>query len=359
MDPVVDLASDPGHGIQIPLFGVTIEVPTIDLVDATVLHAAWYLDPDLAVAEASPLPWFWLGCTEPHWLWEGQAQGPLLITARRLHARASTRGRNALRPATVPVFLDSGAFSEIDAHGLWALTAAEYVELVRRFCAALGTVRHVGIQDWMCEPQMVKRTGLSVAEHQRRTVSSYLELRSSAPEIPWVPTLQGYTAAEYFTCAELYQRAGVDLAAAPLVGLGSVCRRSGTDEIEALIAELTRELPGLRLHGFGLKSEGALRSCAGLRSVDSDAWSRRGRGAEVDARAALGLPAKAPAAAMYAVSHDEIDIDMADFLAWRRQHAPGGANNSQAFAEYWRARQHAELAVRAARAALGIKENEP
>ena len=38
----------------------------------------------------------------------------------------------------------------------------------------------------MCEEQILKRTGLTVAEHQRRTIASYLDLKSAEPELPWL-----------------------------------------------------------------------------------------------------------------------------------------------------------------------------
>jgi hypothetical protein len=43
----------------------------------------------------------------------------------------------------------------------------------------------------MCEPSMPHKTGLSIAEHQTRTLSNYEELLRLAPELPWVPVLQG------------------------------------------------------------------------------------------------------------------------------------------------------------------------
>ncbi len=36
-----------------------------------------------------------------------------------------------------------------------------------------------------------------LADHQERTIHSYLTLKSLAPEIQWVPVLQGWTLADY------------------------------------------------------------------------------------------------------------------------------------------------------------------
>lgn len=340
------------RGDQISLWAERIDLPAPDLHDVATLLALWTADAELAVSDACPLPWFWLGCTETTWLWNGLARGPLLVTARRLQDRwpKSKRGSQPTR-ATVPVYLDSGAYSELDQRGTWTWTLAEFVAFVRKACTTLGTVRHVGIQDWMCEPWILAKTGLSLEEHQRRTVASYLDLCAAAPEIPWVATLQGFTLADYLRCAELYARAGVDLNAQPLVGLGSVCRRSGTRELVDVLDGLARELPMVRWHGYGVKSEGALQSCAGLRSVDSDAWSSRGRHAEGDLRRALGLPVDATSETLARVSPDVLaaaPIELADFHAWKMAEHPTGVQNSQAWAEYWRSRQLMALCARMA-----------
>lgn len=129
------------------------------------------------------------------------------------------------------------------------------------------------IQDWMCEPFMLKRTGLSVAEHQARTVASYLDLIARAPDMPWIPVLQGYRVTDYLDHVDAYARAGVGLESADVVGLGSVCRRQGTGEI----GEIIRVLQPLRLHGFGVKTGELAQSAALLASADSMAWSFRAR----------------------------------------------------------------------------------
>jgi hypothetical protein len=76
-------------------------------------------------------------------------------------------------------------------------------------------------------------------------------------------------------CIELYQRAGVDLAAEPLVGVGSICRRQATSEIESIVHSLASL--GIRLHGFGLEAGGLGRCADCLASADSLAWSFEAR----------------------------------------------------------------------------------
>ncbi len=139
--------------------------------------------------------------------------------------------------------------------------------------------------DWMTEDAVIRGgrlgplrfagTHLSVAEHQRRTVTNYLQLRALAPDLPIVPVLQGQSIDDYRRIIDAYHRAGVDLTGEPLVGLGSVCRRQATRQVAALVADLAAA--GLRLHGFGIKTAGLARYAAYLHSADSLAWSLRGR----------------------------------------------------------------------------------
>jgi len=69
----------------------------------------------------------------------------------------------------------------------------------------------------------------------------------------------------------MYLTAGVHLASMERVGVGSVCRRQGSDEICDLLRELAAR--GLALHGFGVKTTGLDKASAYLASADSLAWS--------------------------------------------------------------------------------------
>jgi hypothetical protein len=210
---------------------------------------------------------FYLGTHNPAWL--SRVSFPLFVSHRRL-----ARYRR-LPVARCRWVLDSGAFTELSTHGRWRITPAQYIAMVRRYRDQITHLDWAAPQDWACEPFMVERTGLSVREHQERTVGNFLEIRELAPDLPVIPVLQGWLLTDYLVCAELYASAGVDLSAEPLVGLGSVCRRQSTDEIAVIVTRL-HEM-GLRLHGFGVKTEGLRRYGRYLASADSMAWSLRGR----------------------------------------------------------------------------------
>lgn len=169
----------------------------------------------------------------------------------------------------MPWALDSGGFSELSIHGHWTVTPLQYVEEVRRYREEIGSLAWAAVQDHMCEPWILARTGASVAEHQHRTTESALQLRGLAPEVAWLPVLQGWRLEDYLRHWEAYDRAGIDLEAEPLVGLGSVCRRQRTEEV----ARIVQSLAPLRIHAFGVKLAGLLKTADALASADSMAWS--------------------------------------------------------------------------------------
>lgn len=208
---------------------------------------------------------FFLGCPHPNWI--AQLNVPLFIS------RTTFRGRKSWPRARVGWALDSGAFSELTKHGKWTLPAKEYADIIDAAAEGIGRMLWAAPQDWMCEPHMVAKTGLTVEEHQRRTIDSVLALRTLTRHHV-IPVLQGYTQAEYHAHVEQYDKAGVDLRAEPVVGLGSVCRRQRMLEAEPIVRGLAAL--GLRLHGFGVKLTGLARFADVLISADSMAWSYRG-----------------------------------------------------------------------------------
>lgn len=217
-------------------------------------------------------PLFYLGAHQPHWLWT--ADFPLFVSHRQL-AR-----KKRLQPATCRKALDSGGFTEILLNGRWVTTPEQYAEAIARYTAQAGEFDFIAPQDWMCEPVMIERTGLSVREHLHRTVANYLQLRDLLPRygIParkLMACVQGFLLPEYLYCRDLYAAAGVDLAVLPRVGLGSVCRRQSTAEIGHIASALAE--CGLRLHGFGVKAGGLQRYGHLLASADSMAWSFNAR----------------------------------------------------------------------------------
>lgn len=211
---------------------------------------------------------FYLGTHEPHWL--GRLDVPLFISHRRL-----ARFHGALPRARGPWALDSGGFTELSLYGAWRTTEADYARAAARYAVEIGGLVWAAPQDWMCEAHVLKKTGLDIPTHQARTITSVLSLRAQERRVHWIPVLQGFSEHDYIAHAESYARAGLDLRTEALVGVGSICRRSGTVEAEQIMRALTRL--GLRLHAFGAKVTGLARYADVLSSSDSLAWSFRAR----------------------------------------------------------------------------------
>ena len=71
--------------------------------------------------------------------------------------------------------MDSGAFSTIARHGGYPRPVHEYAGHIKRW-RNNGNLLAAVAQDYMCEPQMLAKTGLTVADHQRLTIERYDDL---------------------------------------------------------------------------------------------------------------------------------------------------------------------------------------
>lgn len=167
--------------------------------------------------------------------------------------------------------MDSGAFTTISTHGGYPDGPEEYAGLVERWRGVGNMLRAIS-QDYMCEPWMLERTGMNIADHQRLTIERYDALRSRSGAII-MPVLQGYDARDYAHHVTQY---GERLMRGMWVGVGSVCKRQGrADAIVVVLQAILAERPDLRLHGFGVKTsslqDGGVRDR--LYSADSMAWS--------------------------------------------------------------------------------------
>lgn len=178
--------------------------------------------------------------------------------------------------------MDSGAFTELNNHGRYRDEPDAYAKQVVRW-SKCGNMLAAVSQDWMCEPFVLEKTGLSVREHQSLTIERYDATVPLCNGVYIMPVLQGYEPEEYVNHIRMYGDRIVDDG---WVGVGSVCKRnSNYKTIESVLRAIKDFRPSLRLHGFGLKIS-ALRSkfvCDSLYSSDSMAWSfaarREGRDA--------------------------------------------------------------------------------
>lgn len=224
------------------------------------------------MTDMQPTVTFYLGTPEPSWLHTNACDAPLFVSARRL------RRLKYHKPAATHWALDSGGFTELNMHGSWHTSPATYAREVALFTDQIGSLDFASQQDWMCEPFVLQKTGKTVRQHQQLTVQNYLELRTIDDTLPIIPVLQGWTPDDYLHHIDMFTDAGIDLPSLPRVGIGSVCRRASLTSMASLITTISQS--GIRLHGFGIKTDGLTRYAFALRSADSMAWSFTARRAQ-------------------------------------------------------------------------------
>ena len=104
-----------------------------------------------------------------------------------------------------------------------------------------------------CEPFILEKTGMTVEEHQQKTISRYDELLRCDTGVYIMPVLQGYEPSDYVRHIRLYGKEGDWLRGRGLA-LGLSARNGNIRAIEEVLLAIHHARPDLRLHGFGLKS---------------------------------------------------------------------------------------------------------
>lgn len=220
---------------------------------------------------------YYVGVPEPSWL-NHSDEVPKFISAARLDRLVTREERWPVR-SSPGWAIDSGAYialSGTNRQSPWWLDAETYASKILSFATDSGwPPDFVAPQDWPCEPSVRKVTGATVREHQQLTLENYLFLVDEWPWLPWIPVLQGWDADDYRVHERMYLDAGVDLAGAHRVGVGSICRRGHLPEIVEVIGQFAES--GYRLHGFGIKTTALPVIGHLLRSADSMAWSYHAR----------------------------------------------------------------------------------
>lgn len=223
---------------------------------------------------------FFVGMHQPS---SARHVGPAFISINRLRDRKSNF-------EVGDWILDSGAFTTIAKHGGYPDLPEVYAAQIKRW-STNGNLLAAVAQDYMCEPHMLKRTGLTVQDHQRLTIERYDALRAAdTGGIYIMPVLQGYSPAEYLDHLHMY---GDRLPHGAWVGVGSVCKRNGDPmAIVTVLSAIKHARPDLLLHGFGLKTTALMRGAvrALLHTADSMSWSfaarKQGRNANCPREAA-------------------------------------------------------------------------
>lgn len=172
--------------------------------------------------------------------------------------------------------LDSGSFTRISS-GRGHMPLLDYASLIERWAAIPGFQAAVS-QDYMCEPFILRKTGMTVENHQTLTTRNYIDLRYAVADSTYImPVIQGFTPDEY--ARHCWQLAPM-LDEGAWIGVGSVCKRNVNPvAISAVLSAILNVRSDLRLHGFGLKTTSIVCQdiAERIHSADSMSWSFMGR----------------------------------------------------------------------------------
>ncbi len=174
--------------------------------------------------------------------------------------------------------MDSGAFSEISINGKYTYTPEEYLRYVELHQPTLFFN-----MDYMCEPFVLEKTGLTVREHQQRTIDNQIRIMDLLDKYDirgeFAGVVQGWTVDDYLYCIDQLKAHGL---VTPTMGVGSVCRRNSKNDIIKVLEAVKIELPKIELHAFGCKTD-ILKDPSVYNYIDrcdSMAWSYDGRRVE-------------------------------------------------------------------------------
>lgn len=182
-----------------------------------------------------------------------------------------------VNPDRLPIALeewgqDSTGYTQLSKYGRWTFTPKEYVSSTKTNSKRIGKMKFASIMDWMCEANVLAKTGKTIPYHQEKTIDNYIELMTLDPSIPWMPVIQGFAYDDYHRHIDQYASRGIDLTKNEIVGVGSICRRQATKEAYLILKSISEK--NIKIHGFGLKIGAfTLGVQKYLSSSDSMAWS--------------------------------------------------------------------------------------
>lgn len=191
-------------------------------------------------------------------------------------------------------FIDcGGAPDSIKANGGHQSSIQDYLDYLRDPPMKYGSdpdrvnIERFALRDWPVEPQVRDELDLTVEELQQKTLEDHIRVldaveHDSRVDAQPVAVLQGWEPDDYLRCLDMFRDHGL---VTDVIGLGSVCRRGGLDDIQDVAHRVRRNLPPrVDLHGFGLKQTAVEQPQAltVFDSVDSAAWENRLRHATRD-----------------------------------------------------------------------------
>lgn len=169
------------------------------------------------------------------------------------------------------ICIDCGGFTAAKRWGKYPWTFQQYIDWIYEesrdvkldFCA---------IMDYACEPGVNRSTYQTNIDRINQTIKNEASLIDLAPDLPWLPVLQGNTLKE--RAYDLNRRRELGQLPDSYAGIGSVCGRGAVGAIEA-VRFYRRQLPGVEYHGFGMHIQALDRDDVyfSIKSWDSYSWN--------------------------------------------------------------------------------------
>lgn len=172
----------------------------------------------------------------------------LVAAAHWLPERRRFRIARPPRDHVRSIAVDSGGFTAARRWGAYPWSAAQYADFVRDVSRGLP-LDFATVMDYACEPGVEGKVLPANRARIEATIAGEGACRAVAPDLPWLPVLQGDTLAERELDLELRRQAR--LMPRGYAGVGSLCGRS-VRFARRVIRFYLDHLPGCRYHGFGL-----------------------------------------------------------------------------------------------------------
>ncbi len=201
--------------------------------------------------------------------------GPFMLPASSWYDTSTRRFERVRLPKHCrPAVADCGGFVATRIWGDYRYSPQQYVDWLSSW-----TPDWAAMMDYCCEDEITAGKPGVVRERQRRTLDMawLFWYAYRGVEWPWVPTVQGWTVDDYQWHADQMTPLLGELRRAygtPLVGIGTLCRRTSGRFVQQVVTAVANILPDCRFHLWGVKLD-ALDSPIGMprvASVDSGAW---------------------------------------------------------------------------------------
>lgn len=169
------------------------------------------------------------------------------------------------------ICIDSGGFTAAKKWGRYPWLVEQYADFIQEMSRDVP-LDFCAIMDYACEPSVDRSTYATNIERIEVTIANEILCLETAPDLPWLPVLQGDSLEE--RSYDLERRRESDMLPNEYAGIGSVCGRGAGGAVETTLF-YREQLPGVKFHGFGMHIQALDNDFvfSVIRSWDSYSWN--------------------------------------------------------------------------------------